>query len=119
MPDGAGGAGGRGGGGDSGVMLTLPHFVFSTLRAVLPLYRYCYFILCKFKTMQHFKLWSSNNFAIQKTYDYWRGTGGRKSAPIIRRAVNQMLDSLTHARALQTKLQCTVISCPARVRNII
>ena len=32
---------------------------------------------------------------VQKTSDYRQGTGGRKSAPIIGRAVNQMLDFLT------------------------
>ena len=34
----------------------------------------------------------SENNKIQKTSDYRRGTGGRKSAPIIER----VLDSLTH-----------------------
>ena len=35
---------------------------------------------------------------LQGTSDYRQGTGGRKSAPIIGRAVNQILDFLTSAR---------------------
>ena len=35
--------------------------------------------------------------AVQVISDYRRGTGGRKLAPIIGSAVNQILDFLTHA----------------------
>ena len=35
---------------------------------------------------------------VQVASNYRQGTGGRKSAPIIGRAVNQMLDFLTSAR---------------------
>ena len=48
------------------------------------------------KIMLHYKV--NIYLIIQKTSDYRRGTSGRKLAPIIGRAVNQMLDFLTRTK---------------------